>query len=435
MGCKDGSKLNRLWRELGAMPREFIPQKESVAFADSKGNMFYDYNDLDELRSHMLDIAPEDRGEIEKYVKGIRSFAGKDMMGRITMDGKLGMLPLLPTMLRNLKYMGLPLRDYSKRFKNPLLRRAMALIEYSIPDIPAGVHFAKHASGASGDILWPAGGSGAFSRSIAQKYKELGGSLHLGKKAVKILVEGNRAMGVRFEDGSESFADIVISNADGRKTIYSLLGGRYTSKEIDGLAKPGADEVNWGTMVYLGVARDLSSEPSALVMLLDEPVTLTGKAVDSLEMQIFGYDPSMAPAGKGVIKVELITPFSFWDCAKDDEYQSKKRQTAARVVEILEKHFIGISGQIEVVDVATIKTWERFMGGTRGFANAPNKPFGLGTMIGKARNTLPGLEGFYMAGVWVTAAGALFSNALSGRNAIKDICKADGKRFATCPPA
>jgi hypothetical protein len=55
-------------------------------------------------------------------------------------------------------------------------------------------------------------------------------------------------------------------------------------------------------------------------------------------------------------------------------------------------------------------------------------------MVGKAQNTLPGLEGFYMAGVWVTAAGALFSNALSGRRAIKDICKTDGKRFAACPP-
>jgi len=45
--------------------------------------------------------------------------------------------------------------------------------------------------------------------------------------------------------------------------------------------------------------------------------------------------------------------------------------------------------------------------------------------------TLPGLAGFYMAGQWVTSAGALFSNALSGRTVIKSICRQEGRKFAT----
>jgi len=232
------------------------------------------------------------------------------------------------------------------------------------------------------------------------------------------------------EDGSEHFADIIISNADGRKTIYDLLDGQYTDSEIENWAKPGAEkETNWGTMVYLGIRRDLSNEPSALVMLLDEPMTLTGKTIDSLEMQIYGFDPSMAPKGKGTIKVEMVTPFSFWECNSDKEYQDKKDETAKQVISILEKYYPGITDEIEVVDVVTIKTWEHYMGGTRGFANFPNKEFGLGTMLKKGRNTLPGLDNFYMVGIWVTATGALFSNALSGKTAIKDICKRDGKKF------
>lgn len=429
MGCKEGSKINRLWQELGAMPREMVSQEESVAFVDAKGNMFYDYNDLTKLHEHLLAIAPEDRGEIEKYIKGIRSFVGKDMMGRMTWDGIRGMIGLMPTMLRNLKYMNLPLADYAKRFQNPLLRRSMALLEYSIGEIPAGVHFAKHAAGAAQDILWPVGASGEFSKSIFQKYLALGGKLKLGAKVSKILTDNDKAVGVRLEDGSEHFADIIVSNADGRKTIYDLLEGRYTDEEITSWAQPGALETNWGTMVYLGVNRDLSREPSALVMLLDEPVRLTEKEVDSLEMQIYGFDPSLAPPGKGVIKAEMITPFSYWECSSDAEYQSKKQETADQVISILERYFAGIREQIEVVDVVTLKTWERFMGGTHGFANAPSKPFSMGTMLKPARNTLPGLKDFYLAGIWVTATGALFSNALSGRNVIKDICKRDGKKF------
>jgi phytoene dehydrogenase-like protein len=164
-------------------------------------------------------------------------------------------------------------------------------------------------------------------------------------------------------------------------------------------------------------------------MLFAEPVTLTGKAVESLEMQIYGFDPSLAPPGKGVIKVELVTPFSYWEDISDEEYQSKKKETVSQVISILEKHFAGISQQVEAVDVVTTKTWERFMGGTRGFANAPNKPFNMGAMLAADKNTLPGLGNFYLAGIWVTSTGALFANALSGRRAIKDICKRDGKKF------
>jgi len=43
--------------------------------------------------------------------------------------------------------------------------------------------------------------------------------------------------------------------------------------------------------------------------------------------------------------------------------------------------------------------------------------------------TLPGLSNFYLAGQWATSAGSLFSNALSGRTAIKTLCKQQGKKF------
>jgi len=44
---------------------------------------------------------------------------------------------------------------------------------------------------------------------------------------------------------------------------------------------------------------------------------------------------------------------------------------------------------------------------------------------------VPGLINFYFVGVWATSAGALFVNALSGRKAIKHICKLDNKKFGT----
>jgi len=151
-------------------------------------------------------------------------------------------------------------------------------------------------------------------------------------------------------------------------------------------------------------------------------------------MQIYGFDPALAPAGKGVIKVEMITPFAYWECASTEEYRNKKQQTADQVIKILEGYFAGISEQVEAVDVVTLKTWERFMGGTRGFANGPNKPFGIRSFLGLDDTTLPGLASFYMTGIWASGATALFSNALTGKTVIKGICKHDGKKFTTRSP-
>lgn len=85
----------------------------------------------------------------------------------------------------------------------------------------------------------------------------------------------------------------------------------------------------------------------------------------------------------------------------------------------------------------TVMTWERYMGGTHGFANFPKKKPGAWAMLGGrgGQATLPGLRNFHFAGAWATMVGALFANALSGRHAVEAICRDDGKRFTSLGPA
>jgi phytoene dehydrogenase-like protein len=212
-----------------------------------------------------------------------------------------------------------------------------------------------------------------------------------------------------------------------------LLEGRYADDRVREMCLEPADETNWSVHVFLGVRRDLSQEPSALIMLLDSPVTIAGHANRSLEMQIYGFDRSMAPAGRGVIKVELVSAYSYWKRLQADRaaYEAEKKRVAAQVVELLERRFLGIGGQVEAVDVPTVLTWERYMGGTHGFANFPNKKTSpLGMMTGRAgETTLPGLSNFRFVGAWATMTGALFGNVLSGRNALRALCRQDGRPF------
>jgi phytoene dehydrogenase-like protein len=249
----------------------------------------------------------------------------------------------------------------------------------------------------------------------------------------RILIENDKAVGVRLTDGTEHRADIIISNADGRKTILELLEGRYLDDKTRTYCKEPPDEMNWAVHVFLGVNRDLSREPSSLIMLLDEPVTIALHRNESLEMQIYGFDPTLAPPGKGIIKVELVSSYRYWKQlhAEGPRYDEEKEKVAAQVIDLLERRFPGIRSQVETVDVPTLMTWEKFVNETFGWQNFPNKKFSMTASVGArgGQGTLPGLSDFYFSGAWATGLGALFANAISGRNVIRDICRKDGKRF------
>ncbi len=431
-GCDPSSKIYYLWKELGAMPRELVYTKDCVSVLSLEGKMFYDYYDIDLLERHLKELAPSDEKAIKDYIKAIKVSSKKDLWGEFMLGNLWGKIRMIPNIISSLKWFKLTMQQYAEKFTDPFLREAFPLLGYSIPSMPFIVHIARHSYGYNKSIAWPVGGSLEFAKSIEKRYRELGGEIHYRQKVEKILTENNKAVGIRLEDGTEHRADIIISNADGRKTIMNMLDNKYTDDKIKRYCSEPQDETNWAVHVFLGVARDLSQEPSALVMLLDKPVTIAGHETKSLEMQIFGFDKTMAPEGKGVIKVELISKYSYWKKLYEDRalYDAEKQRVAETVIGLLERHFAGIRDQIEVIDVPTLMTWERYMGGTHGFVNMPTKkPNIIQSLLGKTDNTLPGLSNFYFVGAWATSAGALFANALSGKTVIKDICKKDGKKF------
>lgn len=81
---------------------------------------------------------------------------------------------------------------------------------------------------------YPVGGSLEFARSLECRCLALGGEIHYESRVEKILAENDRAVGVRLVDGNEHYSDYVLSAADGRTTIFDMLGGRYVSKKIQG---------------------------------------------------------------------------------------------------------------------------------------------------------------------------------------------------------
>jgi phytoene dehydrogenase-like protein len=426
--------FNRFWEELGAFPCRMVGTDEVMSAVFPDGTYFHDYFDLEKLESHMKRLAPEDTAAIDGYIKDIRRTVKYDADAAFMLGSFREKLASLPGFFPLLKYFRGTLDSYAQRFRNPLLRQAFPLLHYSARNIPAYLHLIKHADAIKGGKAFPFGGGLTLSVNMASLYERLGGSIRYRQKVTKILTENNRACGVELVDGTRHHADFIVSNADGRKTIMNLLGGWYVNEKIARSCEPNKDdECSFAVMVFLGVKRDLSAYPAALLLFLDTPVVIAGAVCDHLELQLFGSDSGMAPRGKGVIKVELYSKPSY--CARliadTEAYRAEKKNIAEQLILLLEKRFPGLRGDIEVVDVATLHTWERFMGGTQGFNNYPNRKFKILETFGNSKKkcTLPGLKNFYFTGQWVTSAGALMLNALSGKNVIRRICRLCGVRI------
>jgi phytoene dehydrogenase-like protein len=418
--------FDAFWADLGAFPCEMIPTREAISVVSAQGECFHDLFDPDALETHMKELSPQDASAIEGYLRGIRKFIECNPLIDMSFGNFRQKAAVFPAMIARLTYMTKSLEWYARKFKHPLLKAAFPLLHYSAPGVPLFLQLAKHSDAATGSCAWPKGGGLAIARGMADAYRSLGGDIRYRASVVRIRTEKGRAVGVELADGSFHAADYVISNADGRKTIQGMLEGKYVNRKILKACEPGPDKpVPWGLAVYLGVKRDLAGQPSSLAMFLKEPTVIAGERCEHIDVQMYGHDVSMAPAGKGVMKVELFAkPSYFADLRKDNEaYETEKERIADQVIDLLEQRFPGIRGDIEVSDVTTLKSWERYMGGTNGFWNFPNRRFSIFGILSDSRKKymLPGLKNFYMTGQWVTQAGALYLNAESGIRVIRKI--------------
>jgi phytoene dehydrogenase-like protein len=441
-GSNPSSSLHTLWEELGAVQgRKFINLEEYRRIEDKDGKAWTIYSDLDHLEEHMKEIAPEDAKVIREFINGARAMSRRkwnmDKAPELnTLFDYLKMMPpmlsFLPTLL---KFRRVSTGQYAQRFKNPFLRRAFTasfagdFAEFSLLARQGALGF-QHTKQAG----CPVGGSLEFARAIEKRYLGLGGQIHYRSPVAKILVENEQAKGVRLLNGAEYKGDIVISAADGHSTIFSMLDGKFTNDKIKGyysklhLFQP---------LLYvgLGVARSFPPEPHEVIYILDDPITVGNKACDRMCLDIYSYDPTFAPLGKTALVAFLYADYDYWQKLRledRDQYKQEKEKVADQVIAFLDTRFPGLATQVEMRDVATPATWERYTGNWRGSWEGwmlTSKVF-----MTRMSKELPGLKNFYMVGQWVEPGGGTPAVAASGRNAIQIICRRDRKRFITTKP-
>lgn len=443
MGTNPETNLYKVWEELGAAQKwQVYNHDRFIIIEDGNGKVFNMYSDIDRLEQEMLKIAPEDEAVIHDFVKAMRRSTQLDMpMDPQELYGVfdyIKMVTMLPYLMFMRKWGSISQIDYARRFKNPFLREILSSLspEGELADCPAFiipmvVAFQHQKNG--GYIM---GGSLALIDYIQQRYLNLGGELHFKTRVVKILVENNKAVGIKLEDGTEHRGDIIISAADGRSTIFDMLDGKY----IDAKIQSNYDNPQlYPPLIYigLGVNRQFDDVPPSAIGLsfnLEKPVNIAGKEIKNLRILISSFDKTMAPEGKSVIKIQINSDYDYWEKLYQDpeRYKAEKEQIVDTVISLLDRRFPGLADQVEMRDIATPITWVRYTGNWRGSYQgwmATTKNFMM-----QMNKTLPGLNDFYMAGQWVNLGGGIPGAVKSGRQTIQIICNKEKKKFVTSIP-
>ena len=441
VGAGQDTEFRRIWEELGAIQgREIFMYDEFVRFEGKDGRTLILSTDIDKLEEHMLELAPDDAPLTRRFIRGIRKLTGfqapvlqaPELYGPIS-GLKLGlkMLPYAPVAHRWLR---VSMRDFAQRWTDPLLREAFSVIWF--PDVPVLMFMITIAMLHTRRAGYPAGGSLDFSRAIERRYLGLGGEVRYGARVAEILVENNRAVGVKLDDGSEHRADYVISAADGHATTFDMLGGRYVNDRIRGYYR---DLPIFPPLVYLslGLSRSFDSMPSAATGMsipLDTPIEIGGEQVDRLGIRVHDFDPALAPEGKTFLRVMQSATYDWWERLASDPagYAAEKRRITDAVIAALDSRFPGLADSVEMSDLATPLTFHRYTGNWQG----SHEGWLVTTRTWKIRmkKTLPGLDSFYMVGHWVQPGGGLPSAAMSARNVIQLICHHDKRPFTTSTP-
>ncbi len=439
MGHRTGNPMHELYCALGtADPADLTEVGEYGRYVDEvSGRSVSIGSGLDRLAADLKTISPVDSRAIDDLIACADALRGPEVWALSMGDppeltGRLDQLRQLWAM-RGLLHLyfgkyGQPVGQFSKSFHDPFLRRVVDNL--FLPEAPVwfvGSLLGLLADRQMGLLL---GGSQGFVQPIARKFRALGGQIGYNATVDEILVEEDRAVGVRLANGDIHRADAVISAADGESTIFGMLGGRYADDRIRARYR------DWRLIRPLvtatfGMTRTFAGEPHFTTIFLREPFVAASETVPSLGLRIFNYTDRFAPPGKSVIQAMFESSWDAWyDLRARDRaaYDAEKERVAAEILRRLETFYPGLSSQVEVIDVSTPHTIWRYTlnrrGAYEGWLPTP------GQIMTALPRTLPGLRSFVMAGQWVMPGGGVPTCLISGRDAVRILCKWDGKAFS-----
>jgi phytoene dehydrogenase-like protein len=369
---------------------------------------------------------------------GTRDVGDLVTLGRLGLDLRM----LGKTEMRAfLRLIGMNIYDeVVERFECPVLKGAISL------DAVLGTHLGPRSpntimtylyrlAGDHGRISAPKGGMGSLSEELAAVARNAGVTIRTGMPVTRIVVDNGRVTGVETGGGERFDALTVVSNADPKRTIMSLVGARHVETgftrsihhfrargnaaklhlALDGLPSvPGIEKREYADRLVIAPNEDYverAFNPAKYGESSPEPV---------LEITFPSFrDESLAPTGKHVLSaVVQYAPYA----RKGGWTDEARLELESAAIRVLEKFMPDITSRIsasELLTPADIEQEFHITGGHWHHGELTLDQFLFTRPVcGAAQYRMP-VDGLYLCGAGAHPGGGI--SGAAGRNAARAI--------------
>lgn len=429
-GTKDKTILNEMWKNLHAFKDDNdILQLDTWGSFNYEGTVVNFYRDIDKAEKEWIAISPADKFRIRLFFHMVRDFCKVEL----PLDLPASMMSLKRLLSLGFKvmavwpsYLGsmhISTAKFAKKFKHPALRFALENVQPGPGNLFSMIY--SYSTVVIGDGGIPKGGSKAMAERMAKRFMDLGGTLLLNSPVNKVIVENKTATGIELMDGRKIYGDYVVSCLDTNYALNRLLLGQYSLPTISHkIKKP--ETYPTPSCCLLGYAIDKNLKIPTPYSFKCEPFYVGGLYIDHITVRNYAYDESFDRDNKTTMTVLLDQynfNYDFWKNLRKNpsEYNKYKEDVAKAVTSRIIKHIPEIKESIELLDVATPITLNRYTNATRGaymgfLFTHKKKMFAYNGHV-------PGLKNFYLSGQWLQAPGGLPLAMANGKFAIQRICK------------
>lgn len=406
-GTREGSRLNRLWRSIGALGDGVDLIRQPFFYRSYlPGGTLTMWRDPDRAQAELCDKSPRDAHTVRRFFCDAKRLSSGSPLLRAAVFARW-----FPTSVG----------DYADSLSDPDLQAFFS--DYLGREYAALGLLVAYSAFLSGDADLPAGGSPGVAARLARRLHSAGGKLICGVRATGIVTHNGRAEAVLTDRGDAFPADFVIAACDPHVTFSRLLSPDHAPPAL----RRADDDPRTPHISSLHAAFSLAAPfpPGAAwtTVVSGDPASLPARTGGRVILRSFSHEPSFAPEGKTVLQATCFLSgkeAELW-LSRDGDYRERKAAFASAVADAIGTAFPYAS--FSLLDAWTPATYERYTGADRGDYIGWLLP--AKKIPPRLPERIKGIENLFLASGWCRMPGGLPSAAASGLRAANAILSAD----------
>ncbi len=233
----------------------------------------------------------------------------------------------------------------------------------------------------------------------------------------KVVIENGAVTGVKLENETLNTDAVIVT----QETI-AALGKLFDTPPQDEWLQELREKTKPAVCTFTGIGVRAQLPETIPAWQLEEPIKYAGTEITEIGFSNYAGYEGYAPKGCAALTTAFLgDTYDFWKKAKEEgRYNEEKRVLAEQIRVALCRKFPQAEGNIEVIDIATPLTYERYTGAYHG---SWMKIHGPGEKMKIYPGSVKSVSGLYFSGHRIISPGGLPSALAAGRMAAQMVCR------------